>query len=567
MTAVRSNEMSYELLISERRRQESQRLSGVGFWEFNHLSQALHWSEEVYSIYEIDPQDNQPDYALFLQLIYADDRILVHENYQASLQSGDEYNIRYRVVGGETIKWIEARGVTYYTENGEPERSIGTAEDVTEIIQAQQQIQHMAYHDVLTGLANRELFSNKLNAALLLASEQKTTLAVLFIDLDNFKMINDRCGHDAGDEVLVSVANNLHACTKTNDLFARIGGDEFAGFLFGVAEPEIDDAVNAVKQAMEGRYKTQMQTFTLSVSIGVTVYPRDDEEPGILLRHADQAMYEAKERGKSRIRYFDTERFQSNWFHKHFVEDIETALKGAQFELFYQPRIRLCDGKLFGAEALLRWFRPEGAVAPMQIVAAIKNTPLEWELDKWVIETVLAHTKVFKAKGLQGPFSLNVNSSSLENPHFPYLLKSLLAKLDVAGEDIEIEILEMESISNLASTRKILDACEALGVRFSLDDFGTGYSSLTYFHALPISKLKIDQRFIKSINAEPESLLLVKSILAIAKANNKPAVAEGIETDEIAATLAQLDCEFGQGYGIAMPMPVEQYLSWVEGKQ
>jgi diguanylate cyclase (GGDEF)-like protein/PAS domain S-box-containing protein len=567
MSVNRHNTLTNELIISERRRRESQRLSGVGFWELDHVTNVLYWSEEIFSIYEINQQDNPPNYQLFLSLIYEEDKELVDNSYQSSVESGDDYNIRYRIKAGGSVKWLEARGVTYYDENGHPERTIGTAEDISEIITAHQKIEHMAYHDVLTGLANRTLFADKLNEALLLASQQQTNLAVLFIDLDNFKLVNDQCGHDIGDEVLVSVGNKLRARASNSDLFARLGGDEFAGFLFGIDDSEIDVAVKSVKQSIEGTYKTGMHTFNISASIGVTIYPRDDEDTDILLRHADQAMYEAKEQGKSRIRYFDTERFQSNWSRRHFLKDIETALNHAQFELYYQPRIRLSDGQMFGAEARLRWFRPEGAVSPIEIVTAIKNTFLEWELDKWVIETVLTHSKIFKAKGLQGPFSLNVNSSSLENPEFPTLLHSLLAKLDVRGEDIEIEILEMESINSFDDTRKILLECEALGVRFSLDDFGTGYSSLTYFHALPISKLKIDQRFVKSIHSDPDSLLLVKSILAIANANNKPVVAEGVETDEIADTLAQLDCEFGQGYGIARPMPISDYINWTQNNR
>jgi diguanylate cyclase (GGDEF)-like protein len=564
MTENRSHQLSNELIISERRRRESQRLSGVGFWELDHKAESLYWSEEIYSIYEIDPQYNIANYQLFLDLIYDEDKELVDNSYRDSVASGSEYNIRYRIKAGDSYKWIEARGVTYYDPDGQAERTIGTAEDISEMVIAQQKIEHMAYHDELTGLANRKRFSDKLDSALLLANEQKTNLVVLFIDLDNFKLINDRCGHDIGDEVLVNVANNLKNCTKPSDLFARIGGDEFAGFLFGVNDADIDDAVIAVKQAIEGTCETQMHSFNISTSIGVTIYPRDDADSDILVRHADQALYEAKEQGKSRVRYFDTERFQSNWSRRHLLKEIEIALESEQFELFYQPRIRLSDGKLFGAEALLRWFRPEGSVSPLEIVAAIKNTALEWQLDKWVIDTVLSHSKIFKAKGLQGPFSLNVNTSSLENLNFPDLLQSLLSKWDVAGEDIEIEILEMESINNFDTTRKILSRCEALGVKFSLDDFGTGYSSLTYFHALPISKLKIDQSFIKNINSDRESLLLVKSILA--NANDKPVVAEGIETDAIARTLAQLNCEFGQGYGIAKPMPIEQYISWTQNR-
>jgi diguanylate cyclase (GGDEF)-like protein len=564
MTENSSHQLSNELIISERRRRESQRLSGVGFWELDHKSESLYWSEEIFSIYEIDQQNNNANYQLFLDLIYDDDKELVDRSYRESVASGKEYNIRYRIKAGDSYKWIEARGVTYYDQAGQAERTIGTAIDISETVIAQQKIEHMAYHDDLTGLPNRKLFSDKLDAALLRTEDNRTNLVVLFVDLDNFKLINDRSGHDVGDEVLVKVANNLKKAAKSSGLFARIGGDEFAGFLFGVYDADIDGAVIRVKQAIEGNYKTQMHSFNISTSIGVTIYPRDDADPDILVRHADQALYEAKEQGKSRIRYFDTERFQSNWSRRYLLTEIEVALKNEQFELFYQPRIRLSDGKLFGAEALLRWFRQDGPVSPLEIVAAIKNTALEWQLDEWVIDSVLSHSKIFKAQGLQGPFSLNVSTSSLENPQFPDLLSSRLSKWDVAGEDIEIEILEMESITNFDAIRKILSRCETLGVRFSLDDFGTGYSSLTYFHALPISKLKIDQSFIKNINSNSESLLLVKSILAIANANNKPVVAEGIETDAIAKTLNHLNCEFGQGYGIARPMPIQQYLSWTQ---
>lgn len=558
------HQVSNELIISERRRQECQRLSGVGFWELDHKAGSLYWSEEIYSIYEIDQQKYTANYQLFLDLIYEEDRELVDRSYRESVASGQEYNIRYRIKAGDSYKWIEARGVTNYDAVGQAERTIGTAEDISEMVIAQQKIEHMAYHDDLTGLANRKLFSDRLGAALSKAEENRANLVVLFIDLDNFKLINDRNGHDIGDEVLVKVANNLKEITKPDHLFARIGGDEFAGFLSCVNHADIDAAVIRVKQAIEGICETQMHSFNISTSIGVTIYPNDNADSDILVRHADQALYEAKEQGKSRIRYFDTERFQSNWSRRHLLKEIEGALKNEQFELYYQPRIRLSDGKLFGAEALLRWFRQEGPISPLDVVAAIKNTALEWQLDEWVINSVLSHSKLFQTQGLQGPFSLNVNTSSLENPKFPDLLSSMLSKWDVAGEDIEIEILEMESINNFDATRKILSRCEALGVRFSLDDFGTGYSSLTYFHALPISKLKIDQSFIKNINTNNESLLLVKSILAIANANSKPVVAEGIETDAIAKTLAQLNCEFGQGYGIARPMPIKQYISWTQ---
>lgn len=554
------SELAQAFSISERRRKETQRLSGVGFWELNHLSGKLYWSEEIYAIYDLDPGSVTPDYNLFFSLIFDADKSAVHASFQASVSSGEEYNIRYRVKAGEDVKWIEARGVTYYTANGEPERSIGTAQDISEIKAQQAKIEHMAYHDMLTGLANREFFLAELRASLSAAHGRNVNIAVLFIDLDFFKSINDSHGHDIGNEVLVGVAQKLQGLSGNGALFARIGGDEFAGMLFGNDADEIGLAVCEIKDSIDAVYAASGFKLKLTASIGVTLYPQDDEDGDVLLRHADQAMYMAKELGKSRIEYFDTERFRSISSQRRFLQDIESAISSNQFEIYYQPRVKLSDRRLAGAEALLRWHRPDGAVPPSIIVAAVKDTPLEWALDSWLIRNVLAHCKIFKNSGLDGPFSININPRSLVNPDFPGVLHSLMSEMGVDGEDIEIEILEVESITDFDAARETLRQCQAWGVSFSLDDFGTGYSSLTYFHAFPISKLKIDQRFVTTINSDPYSLTLVKSILALANANNTPVVAEGVESDSIAETLAQLRCQFAQGYGIARPMPMSEYL-------
>lgn len=556
------SDLSQALIISERRRQEIQRLSGVGYWELDHTTGALYWSEEIYSIYNLQEDAIKPSYELWVNLIYEEDRNFVNENYQDSVNEGTEYNIRYRIKAGDSIKWIEARGVTYYDQQGQPERSIGTAQDISEIKASQEQIEHLAYHDMLTGLANRKLFSDKLASSLLLADQHKTCLAVLFIDLDNFKFINDQYGHDVGDEVLVGVARKLKGCESVNDIFARIGGDEFAGVLFGSDISEIKNSVDAVKKAIDSTYETTIDNFKISASIGVTTYPKDNVDTDILLRHADHAMYEAKEQGKSGVHYFDIDHFQSISSRRQLLKDIKIALLEDEFEIYYQPRIRLNDGRLEGAEALLRWFRPHGPVGPTNIVTAIKNTAEEWTLDAWVIKMVLSHIRLFKEHNISGPFGLNINPSSLQNPELPKLLSELLSNLSIAGSDVEIEILEMESIENFDTTRKIIHQCMEFGVHFSLDDFGTGYASLTRFHDLPISKLKIDQQFIKNIDNHPNNLSLVKSILAIANANSRPVVAEGVESNSIAHIMAELKCEFGQGYGIAVPMPMADFIQW-----
>jgi len=564
MDKDRIRELSDALTVSERRRQETQRLSGVGFWELDHKSGDLYWSEEIFAIYELNSDAVSPNYEVFLSLIYDDDRDLVHKTYQDSVKFKTEYCLRYRIKAAGSVKWIEARGVTLYDGQGKAERSIGTAQDITEIVKAQQQVEHLAYHDALTDLPNRKFFADRLNAAVRSASRDRTNVAVVFIDLDNFKLINDHHGHALGDEVLVEVARRLQSIASPEDLFARIGGDEFAGVLVNFDDIGIHAAMHRVKQAIEGSYVTQVNTFEITASIGVTIYPEDNVDPEVLLRHSDQAMYEAKENGKSQMCFFDTETHQLRSSRRELLRAIATAIRNDEFVLYYQPKISLSDGALVGAEALLRWFKDDHAYSPTDITTAIQDTELERELDNWVIGKVLVQSKIFRAHGINCPFSVNINPKTIENQNFPNQLSSLLASAGVSGETLEIEILEVSSIKNFDRTHEILRQCKALGVSVSLDDFGTGYSSLTHFHALPIDVLKIDQRFIKHLNSDPTSLVLVKSILAIAQANRRNVVAEGIESYEIASALQYLGCAYGQGYAFARPMPANDYVAWTE---
>jgi predicted signal transduction protein with EAL and GGDEF domain len=329
----------------------------------------------------------------------------------------------------------------------------------------------------------------------------------------------------------------------------------------------VDRAIQNVKRAIEGVYATNAGNFEVTASIGVTIYPSDSEESEILLRHADIAMYEAKENGKSQICYFDVHKHRSMQRKRKTLQELELAIKEQALQLFFQPRISLSDGTSKGAEALLRWFRPDGEIQPADIVHAIRGSPLEWLLDTWVIETLLEQIKVFDALGISGPFSLNVCPSTVENLNFPEHLGALLAKSGVSGRNIEIEILEVASIKSFENTDKILRACKDLGVHFSLDDFGTGYSSLTHFHSLTIDKLKIDQSFIRRFESDDRSRALVKSILAIARTNDRPVIAEGVESRAVAGMLAELGCDYAQGFGISKPMPASEYISWAANWQ
>ncbi|HDZ08274.1 putative bifunctional diguanylate cyclase/phosphodiesterase [Pseudohongiella sp.] len=555
--------LSEQLIESERRRIETQRLSGVGFWELNHKAESLYWSEEIFAIYALDPNTVEPNYETFVSLIYEDDKELVDTSYRESVKTGEEYNIRYRVITGDSYKWIEARGITYYDVEGNPERSIGTAQDISEIIDGQQEIEFLATHDALTRLPNRNLLSDRIRMALRLAQRKNSTLLIMFIDLDNFKLINDTHGHDVGDEVLQGLAKQFDKISRAGDTFARIGGDEFVGLISVEHESNVDRTVRRIKKSIERNYETRVRSFFVTASIGVAIYPNDSEDAESLIRHADHAMYEAKQLGKSAICYFDRQKHHSIVSKNHLLKEIQHAIQNDAFEIYYQPKVSLLDGSLEGAEALLRWFRPEGSISPAEVIKAISGSSLEWELDRWVIKKVLADKCCFDQLNRSLTVSFNVIPSTIENPAFPEYISELLRHSDAIPDGLEVEILEVSSINNFEHIEKVLDGCKALGLSLSLDDFGTGYSSLSYFHSLPIDKVKIDGSFISKLNTDDSSLVLIKSILAMAKANGCNVTAEGIESDAIAKTLSGLGCDNGQGFSISRPIPINDYIDLV----
>jgi diguanylate cyclase (GGDEF)-like protein/PAS domain S-box-containing protein len=550
------------LHLSERRRIESQRLSGVGFWELDHKANTLYWSEEIFSIYGIDPNAFEPNYEIFANLIYDEDRELVESAYQTSVTNGTKYDIRYRVKCGGSFKWIEAKGLTYYDESNNPERSIGTAQDISEIINAQQENEFLAKHDALTGLPNRSLFSERIEMALSFATRYKNRLAVLFIDLDKFKKINDKHGHEIGDQLLKGVAKQLALSARKYDTFARIGGDEFVGLLPIDQISDVETMLLRLKSSIERSYPTDDGLLGVEVSIGVAIFPDDDLEADALLRHADHAMYEAKEEGRSRIRFFDKKIHQANVSKHGLLNQIEQAITNNEFHLYYQPKVSLQTGQTDGVETLLRWF-PNNELFPTdKIIDAISGTSLEWQLDMWVFSKLLTELTLLRDTNPNLSVSINFNQSTIETETLPDQLAAILLAHGQVAEGLDIEILEVASIREFEKTKHILERCRQLGFTTSLDDFGTGYASLTYFHALPVDILKIDQRFVKSLLIDSNSLSLIKSILALAKANNRSVVGEGVESYAIASKLLELGCDYAQGFGIARPMSLSDWRSW-----
>lgn len=450
--------------------------------------------------------------------------------------------------------------------DGHIQHYVALFSDITPIKEYEKRLEHIAHYDALTSLPNRVLLSDRLRQGMAQSRRRGKRLAVAFIDLDGFKAINDNHGHKAGDLLLIDVASRMEQTLRAGDTIARLGGDEFVAVLI-----DLDDTETCLP--MLGRLLAAAAqpvhigdlVLQVSASLGATFYPQtEDIEADQLLRQADQAMYQAKLAGKNRYHIFDPEQDNRSRSLHESLEDIRRALAANQFVLYYQPKVNMRTGTMIGAEALIRWQHPEkGLLPPSVFLPVIENDPLAVEIGEWVIDTALLQMELWQAAGLHIPVSINIGARQLQQTNFVERLCALLAAHpNVSPGDLELEVLETSAMGDLAKVTQAIVAGRKLGVRFTLDDFGTGYSSLTYLNHLPVTQIKIDQRFIRGMLDDTDDMAILEGVLGLATAFRQQIIAEGVETVEHGTMLLQLGCELAQGYGIAHPMPANQIPDW-----
>ena len=452
-----------------------------------------------------------------------------------------------------------------------PQNYVSLFTDITPMKEYQSQLERIAHYDALTNLPNRVLFADRLRQAVVHSQRRKRLLSVVYLDLDGFKAVNDAHGHAVGDELLIVVAQRMKIALRDGDSLARVGGDEFVAVLVDLDRPaDCEPVLGRLLAAASGPVTVQTATgpvnLQVSASIGATIYPRDGSDADLLMRHADQAMYLAKQAGKNRFHLFDTDRDAAVKTQRESVERVRKALECNELVLHYQPKVNMLTRDVVGAEALVRWQHPErGLLAPAEFLPIIENHPLSVAMGEWVMNTALTQIAVWKALGLDLPVSVNMGAYQLQQPNFVENLKASLARHPLVPRfRLELEILETSAIEDLAQVSGILRACRAEGVLFSVDDFGTGYSSLTYLKHLPAETLKIDQSFVRGMLSDPDDMAIVSGVIGLAKAFGRKVIAEGVETDAHGEKLIALGCPVAQGYGIARPMPAEQMVQWVQ---
>lgn len=456
--------------------------------------------------------------------------------------------------------------VSVRDENGAAIRHIGIFSDITQIKEQEVQLQHMAHYDPLTGLPNRALLADRMKVALAQAERSGEKLAVCYLDLDAFKPVNDTWGHATGDRLLEEVAGRLRDAVRGGDTVARLGGDEFALLLANLADmEECEVALSRLLQSVARPIFIDGAALTITASIGVTLFPDDGSDADTLLRHADQALYAAKEAGRDRYHLFDSRHDLAARERRTFLARLETALAQGEFCLHYQPKVDMRAGAVIGAEALIRWRHPErGLIPPGDFLPLLEGSALEIQVGEWVIDTALAQMDAWRAAGLDLPVSVNIAPPHLARIDFAERLKELLARHPGTPDNrLELEVLESVALDDIEHVSRLIGACRRIGVAFALDDFGTGYSSLTYLKRLPVDLIKIDQSFVRDMLGDAEELAIVEGVIGLAEAFHISVIAEGVEMVEQGLTLIHLGCSLGQGYGIARPMPAPDMPGWI----
>lgn len=451
--------------------------------------------------------------------------------------------------------------------DGRPRHYVGLFTDITEIKAHQQQLEHIAQYDVLTDLPNRMLFADRLQQAMMQAQRRKSQVAVVYLDLDGFKAINDRHGHNTGDALLVAVAQRMKSVLRESDTLARLGGDEFAAILVDMdVGADCHPVLSRMLHAAADPVLVGDSILRVSASIGYTLYPQDNADADQLLRHADQAMYSAKQQGKNCCYRFDVVKDVASQSQRESLEHIRRALDRNEFVLYYQPRVNMKTGQVVGVEALIRWRHPErGLLLPGEFLPIVEDRPLGVELGEWVIRTALAQMAAWQGQGLDMSVSVNIAARQLQQIDFVSRLREALAACpDTDPGRLELEVLETSLLEDMSHACEVINGCRELGVRFALDDFGTGYSSLTYLKRLPADVLKIDQSFVRDMLNDPDDLAIVEGVLGLAAAFRREVVAEGVETVAHGQMLIPMGCELAQGYGIARPMPAAEVPRWVK---
>ncbi len=576
---LRASHAFRALARSAARLTQAQRIARIGSWEWDPRTDALEITDQVARIFGMRPEHFPKTHAGLLESIHPEDRGLVQQSLRESAAQEQPSSLEYRIIlpdGAQRVVHSQAEPVR--DESNYVDSITGTIQDITERKQAEEKIHFLAYYDSLTGLANRQLFKDRVTQALAYARRHQVVIAILYMDLDRFKVVNDTLGHTIGDLLLQGVAERLKKCVRTSDsvardadpkslsCLARLGGDEFTVLLNNLAHP--DDAgcvARRIQRELAKPFLLDRHEVFATVTIGISCFPADGLDLDALLKNADAAMYSAKSLGRNGYQFYSRSMNEQAEQRLALEAELRHALDRRELVVHFQPQVDLRTGAIAGAEALIRWNHPIfGVLLPGRFLSVAEDVGLGSTLGEWVLRTACQHAKAWQASGLP-PIRLAVNVSNSQF-HDSTLVKTaaqVLADTGLAPELLDLELSESIVMRHPERSVATLAGLRALGVQLSLDDFGTGFSSLSHLQQYPITALKIDQSFVRNIAVNPRDASIIRTVIAMAHNLELRVLAEGVETQDQLDYLGRHGCQEIQGFLVSKPLPPEQFIEFV----
>ncbi|WP_394199835.1 putative bifunctional diguanylate cyclase/phosphodiesterase [Shewanella waksmanii] len=565
-----------ELLDSQERLAIAAEAAEIGIWDYQIDSQSLIWDDWMYKLYDVNPQQTSATFDTWADAIHPDDAAKALHSFQDAIANAKNFNGEFRIVRGDgEVRTIQASAKVITDQHNKAIRFIGSNIDITDVETSKNKIHELAYFDQLTNLPNRRLLKDRLMRSLAVSRRLHFYGAVLFIDLDNFKEINDIHGHDLGDEVLTEIAARLSNAIGIEDTLSRWSGDEFTILLPHISLNE-RIAVDFARTTAESIQNSLSQVivsngcmFKLTACIGITLFNHVGTTCDEALKQADLALYRSKDSGKNHISFFDPAMQTDILNRKQMEIDLENACLNGEFTLYYQAQFS-DDNGIIGAETLIRWQHPQkGLVRPDEFIPVLEETGLIIEVGKWVLSEACAKLGAWAKQPLFSHMTLSVNVSSVQllDRNFTLYVKQLIDIHQVPKGKLKIEITEGIFIDNIDTTVAIMDELSDSGIIFSLDDFGTGFSSLSYLKSLPLSQLKIDKSFVRDLQHDENDVAISKTIVNLAQSLDLNVIAEGVEQNEQRQILRNLGCYNYQGYLYHKPESCQQFEQFVRQQQ
>lgn len=590
---LRSKDTADELRASQARLDDAQRIARVGHWEWDINTGSANWSRELARIFGLNTDVLSGSWESLLNGIDAQSRSKIRASADSAISSARAFKVEIDVVGNRENdrRMVRLEAEPRLDKQGNCTHMLGTVQDVTESADAQKEIHDLAYYDLITGLPNRVQLSESLTKTLNISERIDSKFALLFLDLDHFKQVNDSLGHDAGDDLLQQVSQRLSCVLRESDVLgrpksvspadqdeeglsgdtvARIGGDEFVVLLDNITRAEDAGRVaERIAASISLPYVISDIEVAVTTSVGISVFPEDGRDAETLMKHADVAMYHAKENGRNGYQFYSRAIHEKALSRFSMEKELKHAIDNNQLTLRYQPKISVSDGQTVGVEALVRWNHPErGPISPTEFIPIAEDTGLIMPLGRWVLQESTRQMQDWITRGF-GAYSVAVNCSPNQ-----FTRGDLVGDIDVALQEsgleaglLEIEMTENLFLHNIENGIGLLSRLKSLGVQIAIDDFGTGISSLSYLKRLPVDKIKIDQSFVQEIHHDKGDAAIVLALITLGRNLGLSVVAEGIENDQQLAVLRAYECTEVQGYYFSAPLTAEQFERWLQNQQ